>query len=62
MILYPNDIIVYKPKETEYIVKEMLKIKQDNGDWKDGISYYNKEEPNQVYVRTLEQLEKFELK
>lgn len=62
MNLYKNDVIIYIPKGTEYVVTNPVKVKQNDGSWKDGISYHEKNKEDQVYIRTLDQLEKFQLK
>lgn len=62
MNLYIGDTIVYTPKNKEYVIKDNVKVKQDDGTWKSGVSYHTVESPDEVYVRALDQLEKFQIK
>lgn len=52
--------IKYIPKGTIYNIESFVKIKQDDGTWVEGVVYFNPEEPSEKYVRTMNQLNKFE--
>lgn len=42
--------LTYLPRETTYLVRDFVKIKQEDGSWKEGVSY--KEFSGQdIYVR-----------
>jgi hypothetical protein len=53
-------IIMYTPKQTEYVVITDTKIKQDDGTWKEGIVYALDTDRTQSYVRSVDQLKDFE--
>lgn len=57
MQLEKNNVICYGGGQ-HYVITELVRIKQDDGSWSDGVSYRCLQTAS-VYVRRLDQLEKF---
>lgn len=60
-ILKGGVCITYLPKGEEYNVIAVVKVNQNDGSWKNGLCYGKKSSPQEIYIRTFDQLEKFSI-